>query len=300
MAGLGTNIGTSFSLRARMNGQAVIAGTSVPVWYFATGSGPDQGFMGDRQIPSVHIEPIEGQAIQLEFLKQSPMEHTIHLHGMDVDQANDGVPATSFAVPPQGSYTYQFIAPHAGTYHYHCHVDTVVHYALGMYGTVIVRPPDGSTTRAWDGGPTFDEEVLWHLSTVDTKWNQNLSVSGPGSARFYPNGFLLNGKETPDALVDPFTKVVIAQGQKAYIRVVQAAYEFARVSLAGLPFEVVASDGRPLANPVTATTWELAPGERYDLLFTGSTTGTYQARIEYLDIVTDAVLGSAETTVQVI
>ena len=37
-----------------------------------------------------------------------------------------------------------------------------------MIGAVIVRPPDGATDRAWDGGPTFDEEVLWQPNAAAT------------------------------------------------------------------------------------------------------------------------------------
>jgi len=300
MAGLGTNVSNSASLRTRMGGSAVINGSSVTTWFFAP-VGTNQGFMGDRHLPSAHVELIEGQASSILFDNTSPMEHTIHLHGMDVDQANDGVPATSPVVPPHGSYNYQFIAPHAGTYHYHCHVDTVLHYAMGMYGTVIVRPPDASTTQAWTGGPTFDEEVLWHLSTVDTSWHTGgLQTSGTHTARFHPDGFLLNGKQTTDALLDTFTKVVVGVGQKAYIRVVNAAYQDARVSLGGRPFQVVASDGRPMQTVQTRGTLVIGPGERYDLLFTGVKPEAFEAQVDYLDNANRAVLGSVRTKVEVV
>ena len=104
MAGLGQNIGTTFAMRARMNGNAVYDGQPVGIWYFDYNSS-NMGFMNDRHLPSAHIEPIEGQLTQIEFLNQSSMPHTIHLHGLDVDQANDGVPQTSAVVPSLGSFT---------------------------------------------------------------------------------------------------------------------------------------------------------------------------------------------------
>ncbi|MAF67152.1 MAG: hypothetical protein CMJ84_16035 [Planctomycetes bacterium] len=300
MAGLGQNVGTQFSLRSRMNGSATVGGQNIATWYFAEqGTGPGTGFMGDRQIPSIHIEPIEGQLITVDFFNQSMMPHTIHLHGLDVDQANDGVPETSSTVYPMQSTTYQFTAPHAGTYHYHCHVDTVLHYPMGMHGAVIVRPPDGSIDKAWAGGPTFDEEVLWQLHTVDRSWH-SLSGSGPQTARFHPDGFLLNGKEEPGSLDDPYTKVVFPLGGKAYIRMINAAFQWARVSLGGLAFDVVATDGRPLPTPITAGTWEIGPGERYDLLVHGTQTGQHIAQIDYLDDYSGAVLGSARTRVEIV
>ena len=194
MAGLGNNIGTQFHLRSLMNGRTSVGGTDYTAWYFAPqGSGTHgRGFMADRQMPSVHMECIEGQQTVISFKNESFMPHTIHLHGMDVSQRADGVPNTSLTILPQQTYDYRFLAPHAGTYHYHCHEDTLLHYARGMLGAVIVRPPNASTNTAWTGGPTFDEEVLWQLQTVDTSWMTQF-VSGPPTARFRPDGFLLSG-----------------------------------------------------------------------------------------------------------
>ena len=297
MAGLGTNVGTSFSLRSRMNGSLTVTGQNLSVWYFAPGgTGPGSGFMGDRDLPSAHIEPIEGLPISINFQNLSMMEHTIHLHGMDVDQQNDGVPSTSFAVAPMASYVYSFVAPHAGTYHYHCHVDTVLHYAKGMYGAVIVRPPNGSTTQAWTGGPNFDEEVLWQFSNLDSSWD-SLSSSGAATARFHPDVFLLNGRQTASALNDIYTKVVVGVGGTAYLRCLNCSYNWARVSLGGLSFQVVATDGRPLRSAYWTGAIEIGPGERYDVLVQPTVVGSWLAQVDYLDDDTGAVLGNVQTLV---
>ncbi|MCP3916423.1 MAG: multicopper oxidase domain-containing protein [bacterium] len=300
MAGLGRNVGTDFSIRALMNGRARIGGNDLVVWFFApSGTGAGRGFMDDRQMPSTHIECIEGQMTVLNFENTSGMPHTVHLHGLDVAQRYDGVPVTSTTVFPGQSYEYRFRAPHAGTYHYHCHVDTVLHYARGMFGTVIVRPPDGSTDKAWEGGPEFEEEVLWQLQTVDSTWF-NVNHSGPQTARFRPDAFLINGLESADASVDPFTRVVVAQGQRAYIRVSNAAYNWGRVWLGGLPFEVVASDGRPMRSVVSTRVLDLGPGERYDLLLKVDQPGSHIARVEYLDDYGQGILGTAETMIEIV
>jgi len=298
MAGLGTNVSTNHAVKAQMGGGIMLGGQNRQVWFFAPqGAAPAQGFMGDRQLPSCIMEFPSGQACTVDFLNDSFMPHTIHLHGMDVDMANDGVPQTSGTVGGSGTFQYQFTAPHPGTYMYHCHVDTIIHFAKGMYGMIIVRPSDGATDRAWDGGPTFDEEVAWHLHTMDTSWD-GFFGSQPGNARYHPDHFLLNGKETVDATADPYTKVVVAQGGKAYIRAMNVGYNWARISMGGLPFEVVASDGRPMQQAVTACVWEVGPGERYDLLVSAGRPGTYTAQVDYLDDYSGAVLGSVQTVVQ--
>jgi FtsP/CotA-like multicopper oxidase with cupredoxin domain len=67
-----------------------------------------------------------------------------------------------------------------------------------------------------------------------------------------------------------------------------------------LTFEIVATDGRPMPTPIAAGTWEIGPGERYDLLVSGTQVGQYIAQIDYLDDYTGAVLGSARTRVEIV
>ena len=40
-----------------------------------------------------------GDSVAIHFRNDDIDKHTIHLHGLDVNQANDGVPFTSFAIP---------------------------------------------------------------------------------------------------------------------------------------------------------------------------------------------------------
>lgn len=295
------------SVSANMNGSQTMAnGASIGTWYFGG------GFNGDRTVPSPVIECTEGQTAQVTL--SSMMPHSIHLHGLDVNQANDGVPSTSGYVGGGmggggfgrvsgytslgSSYTYTFTAPHAGTYMYHCHVDTVLHFEMGMYGTVIVRPADGSTNRAWTNGPTFDKEYIWHLHTFDSSWHGSM-VSGANTVRHRPDYFMINGRDGANTLTDATTAIAAGAGQKVLIRTTNVGYQPARVRLGGLAFEVIASDGRPLPAPITATEWLVAPGERYDLLLTMPASGQRNATVDYFDIRKGAVLGSASTTVTV-
>ena len=297
MAGLGKNVGTDFTMRARMNGFTSLQDTPVRFWFFDAGFS-NSGFMSDRFLPSAHIEIIQGQLTSIQLQNQSNMDHTIHLHGLDVDQANDGVATTSMAIAPFTSFTYQFIAPFAGTYHYHCHIDTVVHYHRGMAGAIIVRPPGGETNIAWEGGPEFDEEVLWHLSTYDLSWESE-ETSSSVTARHRPSAFLLNGRESAEAQTCPFTVLDLRVGQKCYLRVVNQAYQFARFSLGGLPFEIVATDGRPMPEPIMTDTWELGTGERYDIMFSSDVPLKQLATVDYLDDFNGSVIGQVSTMLRV-
>ena len=301
------------SLDVRMTGSQIMAdGRRLRTWHFGG------GFNNDRTVPSPVIEGIEGQPTDVTLFSMMP--HTIHFHGLDVDQANDGVPSTSGFVGhghghgggggPGGidfgrvtgysslgaSFTYSFIAPHAGTYAYHCHVDTVLHLEMGMYGTVIVRPPDGSAGRAWAGGPTFDKEYVWHLHTFDSSWHDEM-VSGSRTARHRPDYFMINGRDGADTVGDPTVAITADAGMSVLIRTNNMGYQPAMIRLEGLQFQVIASDGRPLPSPVHTTERLVAPGERYDILVHLPESGTWNADVDYFDIRLARVLGTARTSI---
>ena len=290
-----------------MGSERMADGQWLRTWQFG------QGFNEDRSVPGPVIEGIEGQLVEVTLRSQMP--HTIHFHGLDVDQANDGVPGTSGYVAGMGMgmgmgfgrvagydnlgspFTYRFIAPHAGTYMYHCHVDTVLHLEMGMYGTVIIRPPDGNDRVAWAGGPAFDREYIWHLHTFDSSWHSE-RVSGPRTVRHRPDYFMINGRNGASVLDDPTSAILAAPGERVLIRLVNVGYQPALISLGGLDFDVIASDGRPLPTPMNMNEHLVTPGERYDIMLKMPVGADYKALVEYLDIRMRKVLGHASTRVR--
>ena len=298
-------------LNVRMDDRQTMAdGTTLRTWSFG------RGFNGDRSVPAPVIEGIEGDTVRVTL--SSDMPHSIHFHGLDVDQTNDGVPSTSGYVARMGGggmmnfgrvsgytnlgspFTYSFTAPHAGTYMYHCHVDTVLHVEMGMYGTVIIRPPDGSTDLAWTGGPTFDKEYIWHLHTFDSSWHSGMGgmVSGPGTVRHRPDYFMINGRDGASTLTDPATAIEAVSSQRVLIRLNNVGYQPALVELDGLEFDVIASDGRPLAQTISTDLWMIAPGERYDILLTMPLPGIRMATVDYYHIRGDGtLLGTASASI---
>lgn len=284
-------------------------GTIVRVWTLnAAGA---TGFNGDRIVPGPVIELTQGQPAALTLTSMMP--HTLHPHGLDVNTANDGVPSTSgfvsaspmFPVQPPGSvggnlgspFTYAFTAPFAGTYMYHCHVDATLHYEMGMYGAIIVRPPDGANDVAWAGGPAFSKEYIWQLGTFDSRWHTQ-SQTGAGTRRYNPDFFMINGRDGASVLTDPTTAISATTGSKVLLRLINYAYAPAIVDLGGVPFEVIASDGRPLKSAISGrTTWRILPGERYDLLLTMPAAGTRQASVGFQNIRGTATLGTAATSI---
>ena len=100
-------------------------GTNTPYWGF----GEFNPNLANQRItlPSPLLIYDLNDSVYLKLHNLSPETHTIHLHGLDVTQINDGVPSTSYGILSNDSTTYKFKAKHAGTFLYHCHVNTNMH-----------------------------------------------------------------------------------------------------------------------------------------------------------------------------
>lgn len=144
-----------------------------------------------------------------------PPPHTIHWHGIEPTPINDGVGHCSTELG--GDYIYQWQPNFTGTYFYHCHRNTVQHFEFGLYGGLIVEPPDAFATgpgRNPGGYPRrtvanvrdfpqfpgfnpnplesgdpqaqtvpYDVEAFWVLSTVDSRWHEKMDDPRAGIAR---------------------------------------------------------------------------------------------------------------------
>jgi FtsP/CotA-like multicopper oxidase with cupredoxin domain len=136
----------------------------VPTWAFEDGNGL-------KTWPSPAIRVREGQAVHTH-LGTGMGPHTIHHHGIEPTPMNDGVGHLTFEVSG-GNYAYQWIAAEAGTYFYHCHRNTVLHFERGMYGGLIIDPPEGpGTTYVGNAKVQYQAEALWVVDDIDTRWHE--------------------------------------------------------------------------------------------------------------------------------
>ena len=208
--------------------------------------------------PSKLMRCRQGQIVH-STLDAKKNHHTIHHHGMNSSTYNDGVGHVSFEVSEK--YTYQFQPHQAGTYFYHCHKNTVLHFEYGMYGFLIVDPPVGVNPPKgqgigylFEGGPAYDHERLWAVDDIDPRWhtlNHSAGMCGDdeGLDRFDPKYFMISGVVAPNTETDPTISVNCKVGERVLLRLLNASYSLVEMHIEGLDATIYGVDGRPLGHP---------------------------------------------------
>lgn len=276
-------------LQARMNGVYELEnGSSVQFWGYGDNTPPNPGNKVFLPGPQLRFK-VEDSAV-VHFKNNSPEMHTIHFHGLDVNQANDGVGHTSQDIAPNQTFDYRFKCTNEGTFLYHCHVLTTLHLAMGMYGTVVVGPSNGSSSLS-TGLPNYDSEYLMLSSEFDLDWNTNPISPGPFHL-FEANYSMINGLSGTqlqngdhDILGNVNSFIAIRLANIGYGR---TKFDFP----SNLTVVAYLSDGRLLPSPIQASSFDLYPGERFDLLVSSDQIIDDLVAVSYYDLRNDNQTGS--------
>ncbi|MET0764021.1 MAG: multicopper oxidase domain-containing protein [Blastococcus sp.] len=217
----------------------VVAELSAVQERFALASGEEvDGYTLNGSSPGPALKARQGDLVQVTLTNVDvPGGVTLHWHGVDVPNAEDGVAGvTQDAVAPGERHVYRFVAEDAGTYWYHSHQVSHAQVRGGLFGTLVVLPPT-------DNGA---QDVLATVHTYDGRRT-------------------INGRtgENP-AITDPARPV--------RVRLVNTDSGPLRAWVSGAPFRVVAIDGRDVNAPtdVTDAGVLVTAGGRIDLLVTGA------------------------------
>jgi FtsP/CotA-like multicopper oxidase with cupredoxin domain len=176
----------------------------------------------------------------------------IHWHGLRIPAAMDGTEVVQRPVQPGKTFTYRFTPPDAGTFWYHPHLNETEQLEKGLYGALIVRAAD---ELALDG-----EQILVF---DDLRVDKSGQIAKFGGLKDRYNGRegnvrLINGTSEPE--------FVIAAGQIERWRIVNASSaRYVHLSLGGLPFHIIGTDGGLIEAPVMAEDVLLPPGDRVEL-----------------------------------
>jgi FtsP/CotA-like multicopper oxidase with cupredoxin domain len=205
-------------------------------WETAPGQTVD-AWMYNGQLPGPQIRVKEGDRVKLIIKNELPESTSIHFHGLELPNDQDGVPfITQPPIKPGQSFTYEFTVPNAGSHMYHSHHNAAKQVGMGLLGAFIVDP---KTPRA--------------IEKVDV---DHVMILNDGF-----HGYTLNGKGFPA------TEPIVAKlGQKVRIRFMNEGMMIHPMHLHGMHMTIIDKDGWPQPSPWKCDTLNVAPGERWDVI----------------------------------
>lgn len=239
--------------------------TSVIKWNIL----PDKQVMAyafNQQVPGPRIRATEGDRIRINVTNNLPDSTTVHWHGLILPNNMDGAAnITQSPIEPGQTFTYEFTTQQAGTYFYHTHDNADRQQTLGLYGALIIDPKDASKVPAYDLEYTIQLQE-W-LAREGYTYPAMLMEGG------LPNYFTINGKAYPST-----DTIQMKVGQKIRLRFIGSNSNFTHpMHVHGGPFKIIETDGNPVAESaqIEKDTVNVAPGERYDVIWTAREPGKW-------------------------
>jgi hypothetical protein len=156
------------------------------------------GFPGNRlaqggTYPAATVRVPRGAIFHGDMRGKGPPPHTIHWHGIEPTPVNDGVGHCSMEL---GHTTYQWQPNFIGTYFYHCHRNTMQHFEFGLFGLLLIEPPD-TFWASLNPDLTLNSVPIGHCSDGKRRIATNLALL-PGSIQSQFPGFIGGNPSAPD------------------------------------------------------------------------------------------------------
>lgn len=207
------------------------------------------------QMPGPLIRVPRNATIVVRFKNQIDLPSTVHWHGVRLDNQFDGADGvTQDAVAPRDSFVYRVHFPDAGVYWYHPHVREDIEQALGLFGNLLVDPPEAN----YYSPANREEAVMLGDLLVNADTLIPFGREDPDFALMgrVGNVLLVNGE--PDYALRVHRGEVV----RFYLTNVASSRTF-NVSFGGAPIKVIASDASRFEHEELVASVVLAPAERY-------------------------------------
>ncbi len=136
------------------------------------------GWTFNGTIPGPTMRVTQGDHVRIKVINspENQHAHSLHLHSIHA-AVMDGVSMGGYqggAIPPGGSFIYEFVAQPYGVFPYHCHVDPIAdHINRGLYGMFMI---DTKTPR-----PQMDEFAML-MNGYDLNFDQEGPITIPAAA----------------------------------------------------------------------------------------------------------------------
>ena len=170
-----------------------------------TGAGPvAKVYTFNGTVPGPEFRARVGDTVIVHFINQLSEPSSIHWHGIEVNNANDGTAVTQAPVRPGESFTYQFQVLTPGIFWYHPHMKPTNQVFKGMYGAFIVSDDPEQKLAELKIIPTATQTVVLSDITICKAPGQNDLVTFPAD----PNLPWAGGPAFPGHALSPSPRVL--------------------------------------------------------------------------------------------
>ena len=209
-------------------------------------------------MPAPQIKLDRDDKVQVRLLNNLPLGTDIHWHGVHTPNDQDGVaPHTQDLIQPGETFTYEFVATDDAIGMYHAHNHAQIQVINGMFGAITI----GDNPIPY--GQTFSGATI--PADLELALDEPMILNDAGTI-----GLSLNGKSFP--ATEPLS---MKQGEWASITYYNEGLQIHPMHLHQFPQLVYAKDGIPLDQPYWVDTLNIAPGERYTVLFRADDAGVW-------------------------
>ena len=133
-------------------------------------------------MPGPELRVKEGDLVEVTLVNEDVEQGvTIHWHGVDVPNAEDGVAGvTQDAVLPGERHVYRFRVDQVGTFWYHSHQISAKQVRRGLFGALVIEPAGRSlrmcsTSPSWHTTSTVSRRSMPATGFKDAPSNQALA-----------------------------------------------------------------------------------------------------------------------------
>ena len=217
-----------------------------------------KGWTYNGEIPGPIMYANVGDKVRVVLKNDLPESTTLHLHGIRVPNAMDGVdPFTQDPIKPGDTFNYEFTALETAIGMYHSHHNAQIQISNGLSGALIIgdwkeMAMKAAAGRTGDADGKAEQEVVMALNDTGTI------------------GLSLNGKSFPATA--PYSLKVGETMVVHYFNEGAMAHPMHLHQPSGL---VVARDGSVLDSPYFADTISVGPGERWTVVYTAKDAGVW-------------------------
>jgi len=216
------------------------------------------GWSYNGMIPGPIMHANVGDKIRIVLKNELPESTSLHLHGVRVPNGMDGVdPYTQKPIEPGATFNYEWTALEPSVGMYHSHHNAQVQVPNGLAGAILIG--DWKTmAMAAAGGRTHDANNVAEQEVV-------MVLNDSGTI-----GLSLNGKSFP--ATSPYSLAIGESMVVHYYNEGNMTHPMHLHQPSGL---IVAKDGKVLESPFWADTLNVAPGERWTVVYTPKDAGVW-------------------------